>query len=222
MVKGAWIWVWLVVLLAPVVAAGCGGDGDRENDAAERPVDGTFVGKVSGTKAFVAVVASPAVRGRDRRDVTVYVTDGRRISESLAGSVERNRFQVASDDRDAQADGTLGRAAVAGTIELPGGGTARYRAVPATGPAGLYDLTVSRRGKLSGASATGVGLTGQTALEKGLIKMADGSRRRFDVTSGSESETARGRARLIILQDGELKGAGGAGGGREFFMTSSS
>jgi hypothetical protein len=213
MVKQARIWVSLMVVLAPATLAGCGGEGDREDDRAERALDGTFVGKVAGTKAFVAVVAAPPARGGDRREVNVYVSDGRRVSASLTGSTQRDDFTATSADRDAEATGTLTRRAATGTITLASGKTARYRAARATGAAGLYDLTVSAKGRLSGASATGIGITGETARRTGRIKLADGSRSRFDVTGGSAREV-----RLIILRGGELRGAGDSG----FFIRSSS
>lgn len=49
------------VLLLLAALAGCGGDEDEA-----KPITGTFVGKVSDTDAFVAVVAAPAREGMDR------------------------------------------------------------------------------------------------------------------------------------------------------------
>jgi hypothetical protein len=217
MVKRTAVSVSCTVLLGLAPFAGCGGDDGRQDERGGKPVDGTFVGKLVGTNAFVAVVASPPARGKDRRAVNVYVTDGERVSEWLDGSVQGNGFTASSDDRDAQVKGSISREAVTGTIELPGGKTARYEATRATGPAGLYDLTVSAKGKLSGASATGVGLTGEAPLSgTGRLKLADGKRRKFDVTA-EDSATVR-QLRLIVLQGGELRGAADSG----YFVRSSS
>src|SRR5687768_5300620 len=109
MVRPMRIRVWLVAALVVAPLVGCGGDDERDDEQGQRPVDGTFVGKVSDTDALVAVVASPAARGEDRRDVEVYVSDGRELNERLTGTVQRNRFTATSEDGDAEAEGELAR-----------------------------------------------------------------------------------------------------------------
>jgi hypothetical protein len=218
-----------VLLLAPLAACGSGDDGDDK--ASEKAVDGTFVGKVSGTDAYVAVVAAPAARGKDRRDLTLYMSDGGRLSESFSGAAERNSFVARSEDDDAEAKGKLAGNSVSGTVKLPDGKTVDYRASRATAAAGLYDLTVSREGQLTGASATGVGLTSKSTLRapgNGRVKFADGKRRKFEVVADSAADPVRlrgGEARLIVLPDGNLSGAGegrpaGGGDALDFFIKS--
>jgi hypothetical protein len=206
---------------------GCGGDDEGKKEATS--VAGTFVGKVSGTKAFVAVVASPAAKNEDRRDVTVYVCDARSLCESFRGSATGDDFVANADEGDAEANGNLSDKAATGTIELAGK-TVRYNAGQATATAGLYDLTVSSRGKLRGASAAGVGLTGELPRAgTGRLKLADGKRLRFDVTRDSEGNRLRlrpGQVRLIVLPGGQLSGAGknrrtAGGGTSDFFIRSS-
>lgn len=226
--------------LTPVVGCGGGGDGGGDGDKAaqgdrkarEKAVDGTFVGKLAGTDALVAVVASPPVGKKPERDVTVYLSDGERLSEWFAQSVSSNEFAAASDDRDARAKAKLSGKAVSGTIKLPDGKTARFRAQRATGPAGLYELKVTSEGKLKGASSAGVGLTGAATLSEdgeGTLKLADGKRRKFDVHGDVAAEGVRlkaGQVRLIVLRGGELRGVGkqrpaGSSDGSHFFITSS-
>ena len=205
-----------VLLLLPLLASCGGGDDDREENAGAKPVDGMFVGKAAKSDAFVAVVAEPAARGKDTRAVSLYVSDGGRLSESLAGSVKDNGFTAASDDGKAKAEGKLAANTVSGTITLPGGKDVAYRATRATAAAGLYDLTVSAKGKLSGASANGVGLTSKSALRapgSGAIKFADGKRRRFELITDAAPDPVRlgaGQLRMIVMPDGELSGAGAA------------
>jgi hypothetical protein len=213
-----------VLLLAPL--AGCGGEDRAAEQGKSKPLDGTFLGKVTGTNALVAVVATPPTGKEKRQAVTVYLSDGSKLSEWLAGAVERNSFAAATEDRDAQAKGELNGNSVKGTITLPDGKTVRYEASRATGAAGLYDLTVSPKGKISGASASGIGLTGKTALGadgKGSLKLADGTRHKFDVIGTADSELGlrSGELRVIVLGDGELRGAGRARGSDGFFITSS-
>lgn len=213
----------LALLLAPLV--GCGGEDRAANQGNSKPLDGTFLGKVVGTDALVAVVAVPPIGKEKRQDVTIYLSDGNKLSEWLAGAVERNSFAAKSEDADAEAKGELNGKSVKGTITLPDGKTVRYEASRATGAAGLYDLTVSPKGKISGASATGIGLTGKAALGTdgaGSLKLADGTRHKFDVTAGgSELELESGQLRVIVLGDGELRGAGRARGSESFFITGS-
>jgi hypothetical protein len=214
----------LAVLIA-VPLAGCGGEDRAAVQGKSKPLAGTFLGKVSGTNALVAVVAAPPTGKEKRQDVTIYLSDGGKLSEWLGGAVTRNSFAATSEDRDAEVKGELNGSSVKGTVKLPDGKTARYEARRATGAAGLYDLTVSPRGKISGASATGIGLTGKTTLEadgSGRLKLADGTRHKFDVrAAASELELESGQLRLIVLGDGELRGAGRARGSEGFFIRDS-
>jgi hypothetical protein len=213
-------WLMALFLLFALASCGGGGDDEKEQNAAPKVVDGTFVGK-AGDDAFVAVVANPAERGKETREVTMYVSDGGQVSASLAGTVKSNAFTAKSDDDKATAKGKLEGNSVSGTLTLPGGEDRSYRATRATAAAGLYDLTVSAKGQLSGASATGVGLTSKSSLRApgfGRIKFADGRRRRFELKAESAPDPVRlqgGQLQLIVMPDGELSGAGAASGGGE-------
>jgi hypothetical protein len=105
----------------------------------------------------------------------------------------------------------------------------RYVAREATATSGLYDLTVSPEGKVTGASAAGVGLTGQVTLPppgRGRLELADGTRLAFEVTRSSAADEARlrtGQLRLIVLPSGDAVGAGktrGGNGGTAFVVRS--
>jgi hypothetical protein len=202
-----------VLLLAAL--AGCGGDGDEREGVKEevKALEGTFVGKADGEDAFVAVVASPAARGEERRELTVYACDAKRLCQWFSGSVSGNSFRVGAERGDGEASGELTRKAATGAIELSDGKKLRYKAERATAAAGLYDLTVSSSGKLTGASATGVGLTGKSTIPKtgdGSLKLADGKRLKLDVTRSSASGSLplrAGQVRLIVLPDHQLRGA---------------
>jgi hypothetical protein len=202
--------VALLLLLAPL--AGCGdGDDEREDqNPAEKPVDGTFVGKLTGTDALVAVVASPGEK--DPREARIYISDGTRVSEWFEAEIQRNSFDAKSDE--AQAGGKLAGSTVKGSVKLPGGKSAEYEAARATGASGLYELTISRKGTLSGASAAGVALKSKSRLSvpgRGTVRFADGERRSFKVTAAPDGDRGRlrsGQIRLIVLPDGALRGGG--------------
>jgi hypothetical protein len=232
-----WVWFTAVVLLLTPIAA-CSGDdspgGDdrprgTEAEEAEDTVLGSFVGQVAGTEAFVAVVAAPAPGGEDSA-VQVYLSDGRGLSEWFSGPISDSSFVAESDDGDAETKGELNGDSVTGSLELPSGETVEYEARPPSGGAGLYELTVSSTGELSGASAAGLGVTGRIALDKrgtGMLRLVDGERLEFDVTrkgAGDLAHLRAGQVRLIVLPDGELRGAGksrpSGGGGSGFFIRS--
>jgi hypothetical protein len=235
---GFWVlFVLVVLLLLPL--AGCSGGDDPEDDEAEKAVKaekavaGSFVGEVSGTKAFVAVVVAPAAGEKDARAVQVYVSDGRRLSQWFSGSISNNSFVAKSDDGETEAKGKLSSGSVTGTVELPGGKTLRYVAGPPSGAAGLYEVTVSSEGELSGASAAGLGVTGEVTMRRrgtGMLRLVDGKRLEFDVTRNAAGDLIplrAGQVRLIVLASGQLRGAGksrpSAGGGdSDFFVRSSS
>jgi hypothetical protein len=217
-------------LLAPM--AGCGGDDGNDNDGNGEdrvaPVSGTFVGKLQGSDQFVAVVAAPPAKDQKRRAVSAFVCDGMRICAWFAGAATGNDVVAKAADGSTKAELELKRNAATGSVELPTGKTVRYNARVATAAAGLYDLTMSRKGKLSGASASGVGLTGSLELPPpavGRIKLADGTRLRFKVVeskAGGGAFLRPGQLRLIVLPNGAVRGAGTSrgDGGSKFLVRS--
>jgi hypothetical protein len=241
MVKRTRIWVWFVLvglLLMPGCSGGDSPEGKEAQKAAEAekaaPADnavvGSFVGEISGTEAFVAVVAAPAEGGKDSGAVQIYVSDGRGLSEWFSGPISDSSFVAKSDDGDAETEGELSGDSVTGTLVLPGGESVEYEASPPSGAAGLYELTVSSAGELSGASAAGLGVTGEITLRKrgtGTLRLVDGKRLEFAVTQEQANDLAHlraGQVRLIVLPGGELRGAGkggpAGGGGSDFFIRS--
>jgi hypothetical protein len=207
-----------VSLVAAVLLAGCGGDDDGNNDdnGEDRaaPVSGTFVGKLQGSGQFVAVVAAPPAEGQQRRQVSAFVCDADRVCSSYTVAASGNDIVAKAEAGKGQTDVALKKGAATGSVELPSGKTAKYNAREATATAGLYDLTVSPKGKVSGASAAGVGLTGSLTLPPpgtGKIKLADGTRLKFKVVENTAGEGAlvrAGQLRMIVLPDGEVRGAG--------------
>ena len=227
------------VALLSLPLGGSGGDDSAAVDGvvkaakADNAVRGTFVGELSGTNAFVAVVAAPAQGEKDSGVVQVYVSDGKRLSEWFSGPISESTFVAKSDDGDAKARGKLSGDSVTGEVELPGGKKVTYRASSPSGPAGLYELTVSSAGELSGASANGLGVTGEILPRKrkiGVLRLVDGTRLEFVVIRKQPGDLIRlraGQIRLIVLPGGKIRGAGKArpaAGGRasDFFIRSSS
>jgi hypothetical protein len=202
------------LLLASV--AGCGGSDEDDGDDAERtakPVAGTYVGKVPKSDTFVSVVAEPAPKGQERRAVTVYACDAERVCELFSGAASGNEFTASAEGSRGKADGKLTRKSASGSIEVSGGESVRYQADRATAAAGVYSLTVSANGRIRGASAAGVALTGTSTLPepgRGTLKLADGSRLRFQITRASADAgmVDAGQLRVIVLSSGQLRGIG--------------
>ena len=221
MVRRTRIWTCLGVIAILVLSVlGCsggdeGGDGDTGTGAnAEKPIDGSFVGKVSGTKAFIAVVAAPADENEDKRGVQVFISDGRRLSEWFSGTIEANSFTAESADGDAEAKGDLSEDSVKGSVELAEGKKVTYKASQLGGASGLYNLTISANGKLSGASAAGLGVEGEIKLGRrgtGMLRLADGGRVKFDVTPSAAAggvPLRGGQVQLIVLGGEQVRGVG--------------
>lgn len=206
------------MLVLPVL--GCsGGDeaGDDETGTAakaEKPIDGSFVGKVSETKAFIAVVAAPAEENEGERGVQVFISDGRRLSEWFSGTIQANSFVAESADGDAEATGDLSEDSVTGNVELADGKKVTYEASQLGGASGFYNLTISANGKLRGASAAGLGVQGEIKLGRratGMLRLADGGRVKFDVTPSAAADDIPlrgGQVNLIVLAGEEVKGVG--------------
>jgi hypothetical protein len=227
--RGSKLSLGLPLLL--IALAGCGGDdgnGEEDGDRTARPVSGTFVSKAQGSEAFVSVVAEPRAKGQDKRAISVFVCDADKLCQSFATTAAANDFTATAGEGGGEAKGELSAKAASGTIEPPEGDSLRFKAASAPATAGLYDLTVSRDGKLKGASAAGVALRGNLELPPpgtGNLRLADGRRIKLDLVEGTEVSGLRpGQVRLIVLPDRQLRGAGLARGGGQaaFFVRSQS
>jgi hypothetical protein len=221
------IWAWAVAAFVVVAAAviplialsGGGENNDRAGQGAanptrtERPIEGSYVGKVSGGTAFIAVVVGPPEGEQDRRQVRVYIADGESVSESFSGSTSDNSFVAKAADGAAEVEGELRRASVKGSVQLEEGESVRYKGAHPGGAAGLYDLKLTPAGKLRGVSAAGLAVKGQISVDgspAGFLKLADGTRLDFEITSPSADEDVvigAGRVRLIVLPSGDMAGS---------------
>jgi hypothetical protein len=223
--RGLRLSVTALLLLAPL--AGCGGDDEDEGEKKTKPVAGTFVSKAQGSDAFVSVVAGPPAKGQSKRVITVFACDAKRVCELYSGSAAANSFTARPAGGEGEAKGELSSKVASGTIEPPDGETLEYKAGQATATSGLYDLTVTRTGRLRGASATGVALTGSVKLPPpgtGSLKLADGKRLKLAVAEspGDIAGLRPGQVRLIVLPDRRLRGAGKSrGGGKAAFLVRS-
>jgi hypothetical protein len=214
--------LWLLVVGCIAQQEGEGGGGQEES--AEEPFTGAFVGDDvfviddnSKAGAFLALVAKePADDGEeDRRPVRAYLRDGESINEWFdEGSAEGTEFDLTSGS-GARLLGSLKRDVdsswVSGQIFLADGTVLGFSAPPTTGIAGLYDVTISGV-ELSGTSDGGgrlEGRLGDTPQENGLYPVSgtitppDGEGQDFQAFA---TPGASGELRWNVLEDGRIKG----------------
>lgn len=148
-------WVLAVVALGATAACG-GGDSGGGEAAGVRP--GTYLGKVAGTDAYIALIADgDELRGG-------YLCDSKDISTWLkSAAVDGDEAALASRTDDPVGSATWSGTKVSGTVQV-GGANHDFTATLATGDAGLY------------RKATGT--FGEAGFEEtGWIVLGDGSLR---------------------------------------------
>ena len=156
---------WAAALTVAVALAGCGDDDATSTvgstPAGQAPAKGTFVGKVDGTDAYVAIVS-------DGSRVLGYVCDSKKLSRWIdVATIHDGKATLSSRSGDDLGDASLSTGRVSGTIVVAGRSHA-FRAVPASGRAGLYRAARVDRtdGKL-----------GENEVEAGWIVLPDGTQR---------------------------------------------
>ena len=157
----------VTVLTLWLLLTGCAGQQEEESGGSQQeeekgapPVAGSFVGETPDASAFVALVADVPEGDGDEREVKAYLCDGQTVSDWFWGSVVGNDLSLSSDS-GAQMEGQLTPDTASGTITDPNGDSVSFDAPLATGIAGLYNVSVSSDGTLSGTSQTGGQMEGQ-------------------------------------------------------------
>lgn len=189
----------LVVVLALWLLAGCGG-GEEGQQAGGGQTEGggggqeVYFGWLLGTRDIVAVafdVAAPDKEGM--REVRAYVCNGLGGEETLAvwfwGSASEATEQTGERQRLTSAGGqetlvigSLNDQEVRGTFTNSFGQTTRYAAFPATGGAGIYEVTLNEDLAYSGTSSDGSTLEARSDEEgnvEGTVTTAGGEEIEF-------------------------------------------
>jgi hypothetical protein len=151
-------------VLAAVTLAGLVVGGAAVNAAAAptkpKPVSGTFVGTVSGTDAYVAVVAAKT-KGTGKRAVLAYVCDSQQLADWFTAKVTGNHATLKARNGDRLTVDLAGGGA-SGILRLANGTRDRYSAAAGPRPAGLYQAFTTTSG---------------TKYLGGWIALADGTQR---------------------------------------------
>lgn len=218
--------VSLLTLLG-ALAIGCGGS--QEEGA---PVAGSFVGEVSKPVASVAIIAAEAGEGQGEREVRALIYGDREkgIVERFMGSAKGNAVELKSEG-GAQFEGQLTADGATGTITLADRNKTKvpFKAAPATGVTGWYQVTLLANGKVRGAAGTGARLEGRLAKTQskkdvypinGTLTPPKGARRKFAVPfvfPGRPPEKALpADAAFIVSSDGTIRGGAKKGTNKGF------
>lgn len=175
----------------------------------------TFVGETSDPETLVAIVLGEEA-GDAPRQARAYLCNGlaRTIDVWLTGEAVADRLELTAED-GSRLTGALNEAGVGGGATLADGRSLVFTALPATGLAGLYTVTMLPEGRMEGGSAAGAELVGVLADEVAPA----GEAYRYDVAvTTPEGVTAEitirtgvaeeGAFRTIILPNGRGKGQG--------------
>ena len=216
----------LLVLLILLLVAGCASNQEQEKGGAAPVVAGHFVGDATPSTTqhtFVTIAANSAEEGSDTREVRAYLCDGQQISEWFRGSVSGNNLDLTSDS-GAQLKGSLAPEAATGTITLPDSEKSfTFTLKPASGPAGLYNVSIADDGSFIGTSERGGRMEGKISQQAdsqgyypfaGTITPPDGQPADFNVEA---NDTSPGDARLIVSGDLHMVGAGKRSGSETGF-----
>jgi hypothetical protein len=143
-----------LVLLLLISLPACGGDNETAGTASAP--DGTYVGTVEGSEAYMALVTDGAV-------VQGYLCDGQGLWVWLEGDVSGGGAELASRRGDDLGEATFSEEEAAGRVSIDGEEHA-FTAQLATGDAGLYRATKGELGEPG-------------SVEAGWIVLHDGSQR---------------------------------------------
>lgn len=153
-------------------------------------------------------MVDPDTQEGNEREVRAYLC-GEEVNEWFSGSVTGNDLDLASAN-GGWLEGTLTSGAASGTINISDDSTVPFETSPATGLAGLYNVSRSADGQLSGSSERGGRIEGQIADRaqgdaypiSGTITPPEGQPQNFGLLA---SPNAPDDFRLIALADGRLK-----------------
>ena len=207
----------------------CGG-GEKQAPTAGKPVTGEFVGKVDGRDDFLVAVVAQG-QGASRT-VRVYVCSEKdKVAEWFPATATRsNAVQLKSERAGARAAVRLTAAGAEGNLTLADGKRLDFSAAPARGIGGLYDVTVSPGGKLSGKDpVSGATTRGQVSTRPtGTRPFVYPVRQSYTAPDGvsvqvksGAADLTTGKARCIVVDsDGKPRTSDALGIGKGVRTTS--
>jgi hypothetical protein len=151
-----------------------------------RPTPGFYFGKVAFSRAVIGVQVDPPDAAGQRR-IRIYASDSEPEPRGVVAwfSTTTASNTVSLDGvHPGHIDATITPDLVSGTIRFEDGVTRRFFALPAGDGAGIYDVTISRSGTLTGRSpeAGRFTLRSEALFLEGTLTTTDG--RRFRIHTG--------------------------------------
>ena len=177
----------------------------------------TSVGLTDDDKTLVAIVVAEG--DGEAREARAYFCDADAIDLWMTGTATGDELFL-TDGANIRLSAELGDESITGEMVFPDGAPLAFKAIPATGIAGLYDVVVELDGMMRGAAATGSLLEGRVEAE---IATPVGVAAPFPygamvtITPQDEqpvtferaiSNPAEGTFRMIVLADSRSTGGG--------------
>ncbi len=154
----------LTLALVGAVTA-CGGNENGAETISSTAQEGTFVGELEGTNAYIALIS-------DGERVAGYVCDDDSLAQWIGSTpLDGSAVELVARDGSALGEATLTDEGATGEITVEDE-THAFSLEPAEGEAGLYRGTVGTLGEPGSAEA-------------GLIRLADGSHRGATILTGA-------------------------------------
>ena len=206
------------LVLALGVALGGGSAAGASPSAGTEVLSGSYAGKVDGASIGVAVIADrPRAEGQPRT-ISIYVCNGTSLAAFLTGQTTSNSAVLRSEDRRFNARVALAGIKATGVLVLPDGTKFGFAVNRTAGVVGLFDVTVTATGGVSGRSPSGATLTGHVGvgdklLARGtVVATATAGGQHVKLTAFARHLTA-GAYRWIVLTNRKVYGASVRGPG---------
>jgi hypothetical protein len=218
----------VVCWLTALVVVGCSTTGGAPTTNQPLPT-GSFVGRVAGSDAFVAVdILAENPDGTSSPGIQAYVCDGKTLLEWFQGDATNQEVQLLAGGGDVDGASVAGGATLTLDLDKRGllgtfvSGDGQFaldvEADPASGVAGLYHFTIDPHNHLTGAAAGGatVDATYSQESETGAWSLsatftpAPGHGAPQMLTTAVDGAPVAGNGLLIVLPDLSTRSSGGS------------
>lgn len=187
--------------------AGCIGGEEEVTSTAPSPVPSSevaeYIGKSDDFRFFAAVVTRPDGK------LTAYFCDGQGKSALFEGQVTGEAFSLTSSDGAAMLEGRVSGNQASGSLQLEGQ-RRNFKAAKAKDIGGLYKLTYSKEGEVTGTSERGNRFDGTVKGRDltAIISTAKDPETAFRgaLSDGVEDQRNFNAYRVIIQDDGDFRG----------------
>jgi hypothetical protein len=198
---------FLSLAILVFLLSGCGNDEEQLSRPSPSPVPSSdvveYIGKSENFLFFAAVVTHPDGK------LTAYFCDGKGRSALFEGNHADGAFSLTSTDGAATLNGQVDETESSGTVQLPDT-QLNFTAAKAREMGGLYRLTYSEEGEVTGSSERGNRFEG-TVKGSNLSATISTSEEagiefKSELSEGVEDQRNYNGYRVIIQDDGDFRG----------------